>query len=950
MAHGNDYYELKFQVVDFIPSSSVNGFFKVSLLSKDSVLLKTGSRRIESENGAHKLFYILPVDSSGSYIIKCEHEDYHTLYKPIDITLRKREHVILLEKLRMKRRLKEDMTIDLEGVEVLGSKIKFYFDKDTLVYNASAFITQKGLVLNDILKKMPGVELRDDGNIYCNGERVKSLLLNGKDFFQNDRKTLLENLPAFMVKNVKVYNKTKDSLSVFQREREFEGLVMDVKLKKEYHRSWLATADVAAGTDDGYYGKLFGMTFSDLHRLSVFAGTNNVNKNEDLKEGEHASNSDMGVGRNKYSKAGLNYNVDNSQGKYSLSGDVTIDYSDQNAEQMNSTRMFSKDGDMFSRSFNHERFYALGISTNHEFNLWQNTPYSLTLSPSFSHHRVKQRLNSAQGTFHEDLGHLYGEKWLDSIMANVIGEQMLQYGVSRQIVRTKSDVESTEAKLLVTKTIMIPHSNDRLNLSAETLYGSSKTKNFRSDNVDYIGTGAKSGDWNYHYLTPNENQWKASGSAEYVLKITEKNALKAVVSFEHKENDVDNPVYKLHEIDNASTQSYAFGVLPPADILCGVSDVANSYTHTLKDNNLKAKLRYEYDFKRNIDPINNLRISFFGEVPFKVYRSRVHFVQNQTNESVSNQMICPDVELGFSYNKKGMKNVNLSANYKQVHEMASPLQMIDIYDDTNPMMTRHGNKDLKDKVTHTISFNAFLNNMMKWDHIFVVSYSVEKNSILNSILFNKTTGAWNVTPKNVNGNKSLTFMNYSNYSLPRHWSLQNKTLLMLADLVTYSGMNMNEYSQENLSHWQKISQSVTVEKMSANMKHRVSLSPFVSYNHTGNRRNLQKNMENWEYGVNGSISLELPWDLKYETDLNAVRRSGFAFNDLNKSEYVWNMNLRKSFGEKIALGLEVNDLLNQKHYVTNVVTPQMEMENQFNHLGRYAMFHVVYKFTKGKQQ
>lgn len=173
---------------------------------------------------------------------------------------------------------------------------------------------------------------------------------------------------------------------------------------------------------------------------------------------------------------------------------------------------------------------------------------------------------------------------------------------------------------------------------------------------------------------------------------------------------------------------------------------------------------------------------------------------------------------------------------------------------------------------------------------------------------------------------------------------------MLADLVTYSGMNMNEYSQENLSHWQKISQSVTVEKMSANMKHRVSLSPFVSYNHTGNRRNLQKNMENWEYGVKGSISLELPWDLKYETDLNAVRRSGFAFNDMNKSEYEWNMNLRKSFGEKIALRLEVNDLLNQKHYVTNVVTPQMEMENQFNHLGRYAMFHVVYKFTKGKQQ
>ncbi|UKK51091.1 hypothetical protein L6472_00400 [Prevotella sp. E13-17] len=951
IAHGDNNHELELQVVDNVTNRGLASFTKVSLLDVDSVFLSSASDRWKPTRkiGQTSHYYTLPVHSSGRYILKCENEDYHTLYMPIEVKLHKRERVISLGKIGLRRKLKNDMTVELEGVEVLGTRIKFYYDNDTLVYNAAPFITQKGFVLSEMLKKMPGIEVRDDGNIYSNGKQVNALLLNGKDFFQKDRKTLLENLPAFMVKNVKVYNKTKDSLSVFQREREFEGLVMDVKLKKDYNHSQLANLDGGIGTADGYYGKLFGMDFSDLHRLSVFAGTNNVNKNEDLEEGEYASNSDYGVGRNKYSKAGLNYNVDHSQGKYSLSGDVTIDYIDQNAEQMNSTRLFSKDGDMFSRSFNHERIYSLKMKTSHDLNLWENSPYSLTLRPSISYHHLNQKLYSAQGTYYTDLGSLYGDKWLDSLTAIVIGTQMMQYGINRQIEQNKLELERTEAKLDVSKAIEIPHTSDRLVLKAEALHSNSKTKNFRQSNLDYLGTMPAENDWSYHYLNPNNKLWKMGGTAEYRMEFTEKSKLTTSVTYSHQEDEMNNPVFKLHEMDGVTPESVMFGYLPSAEILCNVSDKANSYSHTLTDNHIQAILRYDYIIRKN-EESGKREISFFAEVPFKLSSSRIHFVQNQTDETVSNRMTRPDVELGFLYNKHGMTEKKFSVNYKQEHEMASPLQMIDIYDDTNPLMMRHGNKDLKDVLRHSLTITAFLNNMMKGHCLLVASYAEEKNAITSAILFDRTTGAWNVTPMNTNGNRTFTIVNRCEYSLPHQWTLQNTGSFLWANLVNYSGMSLNEYGEKSWNHMQRLSESVTVGKMSANMKHRVSLSPFVTYNHTGNRRNLQKNMENWEYGVKGSISLELPWDLKYETDLNAVRRSGFAFNDLNKSEYVWNMNLRKSFGEKIALRLEVNDLLNQKHYVTNVVTPQMEMENQFNHLGRYAMFHVVYKFTKGKQQ
>ena len=934
VAQGNESkHELVFDLMDNITTLGLPKRSNVYLLSKDSVLLYTGIVKKKIRKHVEMFYYSLPVDSAGDYILKCENEDYHTLYKPINVKLHKREHEISLGKIGMKRRLINDMTVELEGVEVVGTKLKFYYDNDTLIYKAANFVTQEGFVLSEMLKKMPGIEVRDDGNIYSNGEQVSALLLNGKDFFQSDRKTLLENLPAFIVKDVKVYNKTKDSLSLFKREREFEGLVMDVKLKKDYYRNRIANIDVAAGTDNGYYAKLFGMDFSLLHKLIVFGGTNNMNRNEDLKEGEHATNRDSGIGRTKYTKSGLNYNVDHSQGKYTLNGGVTFDYTDQDAEMTGSNRLFSASGDLFSRSLKKEGLYSLRMDTNHELNLWENSSYSLTLKPSFSHMRSKDNLYSAQGTFRANLDSLYGDKWIDSLTAIALGTQMLQYGISRQMTQNKNEVELTGAKLEATQTIQIPHTDDQFFLTAEALYNNSKTKAYRMDLIDYMGTMPTESDKNYHYSNSDINQWKLRGATEYHLKFTPDNILKIKVDYEHMETDTQKPVFLLQDMDNLIGSSL---------------DIANSYNHTLTDNNLLATLRYEYTIRKTSDPMNSKITSFFAEIPFKIKHSRLYFSQNQTNETVRANMACPDIEMGFSYNRQGMKGINMSLNYKQEHDMASPLQMIDIYDDTNPLMMMHGNRDLKNPVKQTLSLSAFYNNMMKWNQFIAVSYVVVKNAITDAILFNRNTGAWNVTPMNTNGNRTFSVVNSVNFYLPHQWSLQNNLTFLWANLSSYSGMSFDEFGEKSLSHMHRLSEEITVNKMSSNMKHRISLTAFVHYNHTGNSKYIQKHLEDWEYGLKGNVTTELPWNLKFENNLVATMRRGYAFSSLNSSDYVWNMELRKAFNEKVLLKLEANDLLNQRQFVTHIATSQMETENLYNHLGRYVMFHFIYKFAKGK--
>ena len=184
-----------------------------------------------------------------------------------------------------------------------------------------------------------------------------------------------------------------------------------------------------------------------------------------------------------------------------------------------------------------------------------------------------------------------------------------------------------------------------------------------------------------------------------------------------------------------------------------------------------------------------------------------------------------------------------------------------------------------------------------------------------------------------------------NFYLPHRWMLQNNTTFIWANLVSYSGMSFEELGEKSLSHMHRLSEEITVNKMSANMKHNVSLTALVHYNHTGNRKHAQQHLEDWEYGLRGKIVTELPWNLKYENNLAATMRRGHAFSNMNTSEYVWNMELRKAFSEKLLLKLEVNDLLNQKHCITRSATSQMETENVFNHLGRYAMLHFIWKIN-----
>ena len=239
------------QVKDYLTHVLIEGA-KVTLLTKDGVPVDSGrtSKNQTSGNLTNVYWVTAKTCDMPDMLLQVEADGYETALVTLpakNVHGRGSTGIRYAEDVLLKRQPK---TVDLKGVEVKSTKIKFYHKGDTLVFNADAFQLSQGSMLDGLIRQMPGVELKDDGRIYVNGKYVESLLLNGENFFSKDRKIMLDNLPAYMVKNVKVYDKSSQLGQRLHKKLGDETYVMDVHLKKEYNTGWIANVEAGGGTHD----------------------------------------------------------------------------------------------------------------------------------------------------------------------------------------------------------------------------------------------------------------------------------------------------------------------------------------------------------------------------------------------------------------------------------------------------------------------------------------------------------------------------------------------------------------------------------------------------------------------------------------------------------------------------------------------------------------------------
>ena len=236
---------------------------KVSILNPDSTVVVDSAKTVDFIDRNGKLLQVMfsaaVKAEKRDYLVHATLPGYTDVWKPVSVLLPENSSVRLEEPIKMRK----ERNLALDEVVVKATKVKMYYKGDTLVYDADAFKLPDGSMLDALIRQLPGVTMNDGGEIFVNGRRVDELLLGSRTFFRGNKKVLMENLPYYTVKNLKVYEKQTDKSEALGYDVEPRKYVMDVNLKNEYSQGYIANVEAAGGTEDRWLGRGFLLGFAD---------------------------------------------------------------------------------------------------------------------------------------------------------------------------------------------------------------------------------------------------------------------------------------------------------------------------------------------------------------------------------------------------------------------------------------------------------------------------------------------------------------------------------------------------------------------------------------------------------------------------------------------------------------------------------------------------------------
>lgn len=219
-----------------------------------------------SRNGSFMLKNI----KNGSYLLHVSFVGFDPLYQPLRVT--GKTNPVKLGKLAL-----TDGAIQLGEAVVIGKAPEVTVRNDTMEYNADSYKTTEGSMLEDLLKKMPGVEVDSEGKITVNGKEIKKVLIDGKEFFSDDPKVASKNLPSKMIDKVQVLDKLSDMAKMTGFDDGEEETVINLTVKPGMKQGWFGNAFAGYGSEDRYEGNFMVNRFINNDQLTLMGGINNTN-------------------------------------------------------------------------------------------------------------------------------------------------------------------------------------------------------------------------------------------------------------------------------------------------------------------------------------------------------------------------------------------------------------------------------------------------------------------------------------------------------------------------------------------------------------------------------------------------------------------------------------------------------------------------------------------------
>ena len=804
--------------------------------------------------------------------------------------------------------------------EIVISTPPIIVKEDTVEYKADSFRLKPNAMVEDLLKKMPGIEVDKNGNITAQGKTVSRVRVNGKDFFSNDPKAATQQLSADMIDKVQVIDDYGDLANVSGIKDGEPDKIINLQLKKDRNKGVFTRTVVGGGTDDRYAGTANVNVFNNETQVSVFGGANNNNTSTfNFDGGSNNSgggnfggggarafqvnvggNNQGGIGGNEgirvSNSMGMNFRRDFKEKKGSVYGNYS--YSERNTDV--SREVASQNFFESTKFLNSQNTQSLSNSRNHRASInveWNIDSFNyIKFIPEFTIRDNDSRSGSEFDYLRNDI-------------------DLTSNGINDDTSYSKSP-----------------------NFNGSLIFNHKFKKRGRNLSVN-IGGGLNSTDGEALKLNITNNYFPTLSAIVLDQKIlTDNRSNNYNIRLNYSE-----PIMKDRYLDfiyaysrsytrndrntevlDANTNSYLF-----SDLLS--NEFENDFINQRIGTNLRTvKKKYNYSLGASAQPVDQ-RGKTFNSTGQTVYAP------------IKRLNLLPSANFAYNFTR----NKTLRFFYNGNARTPSFTQLQPVTDVSNPQYQTKGNPELKPEQAHVFSMTFNNLNFLTGQTFFVgANYNFVNNQIVNNTKRLGANGSQLTSYDNVNGN--YTVSGFYNFSKP--WN--NRTHIISANGVIAYNNNISLIdSQRNIGKNLLLSQGLKYEFnwkdwLEIDFGGRYGLNK-VTYTLPG-----QPNVNYTSWTLTNNSRVDIPGGIVFRHDLEYIINKGLS-SSVNQNIVLLNASLEKTLFKKKngIFRLSGFDIFKQNQAIARTINGNNIVDTRVNRLTRYFMMSFIYRFNKysGKQ-
>ena len=833
----------------------------------------------------------------------------------------------------------EPDAIMLKGATVTARASKVTLKADTFVYNANAFRTPEGSVVEELVKRLPGAEVSDDGTIKINGKEVKKILVDGKEFMTGDTKTALQNLPTNIIDRIKAYDQQSDLARVSGIQDGEEETVLDFGIKPGMNKGIMANVDLGIGTQSRYSGRGMGAVMKDNLKVMLFTRANNVNDMGFPGGGGGGRWGQQRQGLNASKMVGVNVNYE-LKDKLKLDGSVRWNHSDGDQfAKRSSEQIYDATTSAFTNSITHN--FSRGNNWNAQMRIeWQ--PDSMTnilFRPTLRFNTNDGLELSDEATFDKD-PYLYVSNPLEQI-----GE-LIQLGLVKNN-RAQNNVSYSDSKnvggmLQFNRKLSNTGRNITLQLNGNWNEGTSQSIN--DGFLQYFQLATDSSVYTRRYSVTPTKGWNYRARITYSEPIFRQVYLQFSYQYRFDYTKSDRSTYDFSDAiipinalnwtpEYRSWDAYLAPYQPIAPYLD--SDLSRFSEYKNYTHQVELMLRV-------------VRKSFNLNVGVRLVPQRSHFLQNyqgvhtDTTRTVTN--FTPTLDFRWKRSEVSQLRIQYDANTTQ----PQMTDLLDITDNSDPLNIKKGNPGLKPSFTQ--NFRLFYNNYVQAHQRSIatwVGFTTTSNAISNKVTLDTSTGVRTTRPENINGNWNGNVGLVFNTALDSaaYFNINSFSMVGYNHYVGYAAVNGASESQKSITNSLNLNERLATSYRNEWLE--IELNGSVGY--TRSRNDLQSNndLDTWQFSYGGMVGITAPWGTALTTNLNMQSRRGYNDASMNTNELIWNAQLSQSFlkGKPLTISLQLYDILHQQSTFSRAISAMGRTDTEYNSITSYGMLHVIYRLN-----